>query len=380
MRILVCPQEFKGSLDAPEVARAIAAGLRDALPDAVVEVLPLADGGPGTVAIVCAATGGTLHRSMVRGPLGDPVEAAFGLLPGNGASPARAVIEAAAAAGLVLVEPRRRDPGRASTFGVGQQIAGALAAGAREVIVGVGGTGTNDGGGGALQALGVRLLDEADRELGPGPLELRRLARIDIDALDPRVREARLRVAADVRNPLLGPTGATAVYGPQKGVTAGLAPRLETALAHWAAVIAHDLGIEVGTLEGAGAGGGLAAGLAAIGATIEGGATLVGDAAGLDEAISRADLVVTGEGRLDSQTGYGKTVAHVAARAAALGRPCVAVAGSVTERPVLILDVEASAPDGAPIAAAMEQGAELVRAAARRLGGRLGGLNPSPAR
>ena len=293
----MCPQEFKGSLTASEAARAIAAGLRDALPDAELELLPMADGGPGTVEIVCAAAGGRLYTSEVRGPLGAAVQAVFGLLGGE---PPRAIVEAAAAAGLVLLPAGERQPAHASTFGVGQQIAAAIAAGAREVIIAVGGTATNDGGAGALQALGVRLLDADGTELGPGPLELARLDHIDASHVPSAVRETRLRVAVDVRNPLLGPAGATAIYGPQKGVTPELGDLIEAALERWAALLLRDLDVIVTGLEGGGAGGGLPAGLAALGATIEGGAVLVSEAVGLDAAIARADLVVTGEGSLDT--------------------------------------------------------------------------------
>lgn len=374
MRILVCPQEFKGSLTAGEAARAIADGLIDALPGADLALFPLADGGPGTVEIVCAAAGGTLMPGQVRGPLGDPVVVRFGMLPDDAGSQ-RAVIEAAAAAGLVLVPAERRDPTRASTFGVGEQIAAAIDAGADEVIIGVGGTGTNDGGAGALQALGVRLLDGDGLEVDPGPLELARVQRIDASAARRRLEGVRLRLAVDVRNPLLGERGATAVYGPQKGVTGDLAPRIEAALAHWAMLLARDLGVDVTGMQGAGAGGGMTAGLAALGASIESGAALVGEAVGLDEAIRGADVVVTGEGSLDAQTGYGKTVAYVAERAMSLGRPCLAVAGVVASVPPEVTDTEASRRDGMTSEEAMRRAAELVRAAAERLGRR---LSPSP--
>lgn len=373
MRILVCPQEFKGSLTASEAARAIAAGLRDALPNADLELLPMADGGPGTVEIVCAASGGTLVTSEVRGPLGAPVQAVFGLLGGE---PPRAIVEAAAAVGLMLLHAHERQPAHASTFGVGQQIAAAIEAGAREVIVGVGGTATNDGGAGALQALGVRLLDAGGNELGPGPLELARLDRIDASGVASEVCATRLRVAVDVRNPLLGPAGATAIYGPQKGVTPEIASQIEAALEHWARLLARDLDVVVTGLEGGGAGGGLPAGLAGLGsimggATIEGGAVLVGEAVGLDAAIARADLVVTGEGSLDAQTGYGKTVGYIAERASVLGVRCVAVAGVITSLPAGVSDAEAARSDGVTSEDAMAQAEVLVREAAARLGRRV---------
>ena len=392
LRVLVCPQEFKGSLTAAEAARAIAAGLRRALPGAAVSEAPMADGGPGTVAIVCRAAGGEIIDGRHRGPLGEPVEAAYALLPvppappplppparaGPAAAGLVAVIEAAATAGLTLVPAARRDPARASTHGVGEQLRDALRRGAREVIVGVGGTGTNDGGAGAAQALGYRLLDAAGGDLPPGGAALARLARIDAGAAEPLLRGAVVRVAADVTNRLLGAQGATAVYGPQKGVTAALAPRLEAALGRWAERCRRDLGVEIAALEGGGAGGGLAAGLAAAaGARIERGAALVGEAIALPAAVQAADVVVTGEGRLDEQTGYGKTVAYVASLARAAGRPCLAVAGRIVALPgdalpgdalpAGVAAAEEAAPAGMPPAEAMRRAAELVEAAAARL-------------
>ena len=190
-------------------------------------------------------------------------------------------------------------------------------------------------------------------------------------AARPRLAGVRLRLAVDVRNPLLGERGATAVYGPQKGVTADLAPRIEAALAHWAVLLARDLGVDASGIQGAGAGGGLAGGLAALGASIEGGAALVGEAVGLDAAIHDSDVVVTGEGSLDAQTGYGKTVGYVAERAMTLGKPCLAVAGVISSVPPEVTDAEASRPDGMTSEEAMRRGSELVRAAAARLGRRL---------
>src|SRR5688572_2468902 len=219
MRILVCPQEFKRSLTVREATAAIAAGVRRALPNAEVVEAPMADGGPGTMEVLRAARGGDLITGTYRGPMGDPVEAAFALLPGNAGAPLTAVIEAAATAGLTLVAPLRRDPGDASTFGVGEQIAEALRRGARRIIVGVGGTGTNDGGAGAAQGLGYRLLDGRGRDLPRGPLGLHWLARIDATGVPAALAEAEVIVAADVTNRLLGLEGATRVFGGQKGVT-----------------------------------------------------------------------------------------------------------------------------------------------------------------
>ena len=363
-RVLVAPQEFKGSLTAREAAHGIADGARRALstamPGAVIRELPMADGGPGTAELIREAAGGEQREVEVEGPLGDPVRAAYVLLPSG-----VAVVEAATSAGLLLVPSDGRDPARASTFGVGQLIGAAAAAGAGSVVVGVGGTGTNDGGAGAAQVLGLHLLDAGGRELPRGGLALLELDRVERAGapLGPPVR-----IAVDVTNTLLGPAGATAVYGPQKGVTPELRPRLEAALERWAAVIERDLGIDVRGLEGGGAGGGLPVGLvAATGASIERGAALVGEVIGLADAIAWADVVVTGEGSLDEQTSYGKAVGHVAAACAAAGRPCLAVAGSATGGPTGIEDIEVSTPEGMSEEQSIRDARPLVAAAAERL-------------
>ena len=363
LHVLVCPQEFKGSLTASEAAAAIAEGVRRTLPEAEVIEAPMADGGPGTVELVCAAAAGELVDGEWRGPLGDPVRGAYALLPGG-----LAIVEAATTAGLLLVRKERRDPARASTHGVGEQIRDALKRGARRVTVGVGGTGTNDGGAGAAATLGHRLAGVDGVELSPGGLDLARLARIDADGAEPLLRGCDVRVAVDVTNRLLGPEGATAVYGPQKGVTPQLAPRLEAALERWADLCDRDLGVAIAAVKGGGAGGGLAAGLvAAAGATVESGAALVGEAIGLPQRVAAADLVLTGEGSLDAQTAYGKTVAYVAALARDAGRPCLAVGGSVDSAPDGVTDAEAATPPGTPLSEAMARAEELVAAAAERM-------------
>ena len=280
--MLVCPQELKGSLTPFEAAAAIAAGVRRALPDAEVVELPLSDGGPGTAAIVSAASDGELVEVEVTGPLGATVRAHFALLPpaAAGAAPV-AVIEAASAAGLALVSAEARDAGRATTYGVGELVRAALDRGAHQLIVAVGGTASNDGGAGAAQALGYRLLDAAGAPLREpaGGLDLLEVVAIDHANVDRRLAEVDVRVAVDVTNALLGPEGATKVYGPQKGATGELAVELEAALDRWAGTVEADLGISITDLAGGGAGGGLAAGLiAAIGGRIESGAALVADA------------------------------------------------------------------------------------------------------
>ncbi len=369
-RVLVCPQEFKGTLDPVEAASAIAAGVRAVLPDAEVIELPMADGGPGTVAIVAQATGARLVRHVVTGPLGDPVEATYALLERPG-EPTLAVIEAASAAGLLLTPVDQRDPARASSAGVGEQIRHAIASGARQVIVGVGGTGTNDGGAGAASVLGLRLFDPAGAPVPRGGLALVSLARVEAD-LEDAVRDLDLRIAVDVLNPLLGAAGAagaTAVYGAQKGVTDWQAAALNAALARWAERLRVDLDVDVASQPGAGAGGGIPTGLLAAcrQGRIESGAALVADAIGLRAAVESADLVVTGEGAMDGQTGYGKSVAHVAALAATAGTPCIAVAGIVEGLPAGVLDAEALAPTPADRAAAIAHPAQYTTAAATRL-------------
>jgi len=346
------------------------------LPGAAVDERPMADGGPGTAAIVAAAGSGTLVACPARGPLGAQVRGARYARVTRGDGSSLAVVEAAATAGLVLVAPERRSPALASSEGVGEQIAHALAHGARELVVGVGGTGTNDGGSGAARALGLRLLDAAGEDLPPGGIHLIRLARLEASGVTPALAGARLRVAVDVTNPLLGPTGATAVYGPQKGVTDWLAPALEEALGRWADVVRIAAGADVAEAAGAGAGGGLPVGLIAVAraagadATIESGAALVADAIGLRAAIAASDLVITGEGRLDAQTAFGKAVAFVAALARELGKPCVAVAGAVDGLPPGVDAAESLTADDAGVAGmadAMRRAAELAEAAAARL-------------
>lgn len=327
-RIVVAPDSFKGSATARQAAEAIARGLRRALPGVVVETVPMADGGEGTVDALVEATGGRFVEVTVTGPLGEDVRVRFGIL-GDGGT---AVIEMAAASGLPLVPPERRNPLLTTTYGTGQLIRAALDRGARRIIVGLGGSATVDGGAGMAQALGARLLDADGRELGWGGGELGRLARIDVAGLDPRLRQTEILVACDVSNPLYGPEGAAPVFGPQKGATAAMVRRLDDNLRHFARILRRDLGVEVGQLPGGGAAGGLGAGLVAFcGARLRPGAELVMEAVGLEARLAGADLVVTGEGRLDRQTAYGKTAAAVGRLARKLGVPAVAICGSIGE-------------------------------------------------
>ncbi|MDQ6774551.1 MAG: glycerate kinase, partial [Candidatus Dormibacteraeota bacterium] len=259
MKVVAAPNPYKGSLGAPEAAAAIARGVRSVFPDAEVVEVPVADGGEGTVDALVAAHGGHLVRETVEGPLGAQVEAAFGLVDGG----RTAVVELAAAAGLPLVSAADRDPRRASTYGFGQLLEAARRRGVNRIITGIGGSATNDGGAGMAQALGYRLLDAGGHDLARGGAALNGLAHIDATRVDPGWRRITVDVACDVTNPLTGPEGATAVYGPQKGVTPDLAPELEAGLVRLAQVVARDLGRQVAEVPGAGAAGGVGAGLLA---------------------------------------------------------------------------------------------------------------------
>jgi glycerate kinase len=325
MRVVLAPDSFKGSLPAPEVCDALARGVLRADPSASVTAVPMADGGEGTLESLLAAWGGTRVELTASGPLGDPVPAAYGLR----ADGRTAVVEMAVASGLGLVGPRP-DAGRASSRGTGDLAADALRRGARELVVCLGGSATTDGGTGLLRALGVRFLDGSGRELPDGGQELVRLASIDDRDLHPAARTARWRLACDVTSPLVGPTGAAHVFGPQKGADRQQVAHLDAGLRRLAAVLRETYGVDVAGMPGAGAAGGTAGGLvAALAGTIERGAELVADAAGLSGALAGADLVLTGEGRLDGQTARGKVVAVVAARARAAGVPAVALCGGV---------------------------------------------------
>jgi len=325
-RVVVAPDKFKGSLSAAEAAEAIVTGLRRGCPGVEVVVLPVADGGEGTVAAALSA-GYTAHTAVVRGPTGEPVAATFAL------SAALAVLEMAEASGLRRL-PGPPAPQTASTYGTGELIRAALDAGARELILGLGGSATTDGGAGMLAALGVRFLDAAGAELAPGGAALADLDRIDISALDPRFSEATLVLASDVDNPLVGPHGAAAVYGPQKGATPEDVCVLDAALTRYADVLARDAGVQVATLPGAGAAGGTGAGaMALLKARSESGIGLVLGVVGFFEALAETDLVITGEGSLDAQSLSGKAPVGIAKVARAAGVPVIALIGRLDVTP-----------------------------------------------
>ncbi|HEY0830212.1 MAG TPA: glycerate kinase [Candidatus Dormibacteraeota bacterium] len=323
MKIVVAPNAFKGTLTASQAARAIARGVREVFPDAEVIEVPVADGGDGTVEALVTANHGEYRAAHVDGPLGDPVTATYGRI-GMGA-----VVELAAASGLTLISPERRDPRRTSTFGFGQLLLAARDRDTDRFIVGIGGSATNDGGAGMAQALGYRLLDAGGRDLPRGGAALALLERIDPSGFESWVPKVEVKVACDVTNPLTGPLGASAVYGPQKGADRAGVKELDAALGRLAEVIERDLGKRVADVPGAGAAGGTGAGLVAfLDASLVPGAPLVVEAAGLDAHLAGADLVITGEGRVDEQTAYGKAPGEVAKRAHAAGIPVLLLAGS----------------------------------------------------
>lgn len=365
MKVVVAPNPFKGSLGADEAARAMATGVLRVWAEPEVVRVPLADGGEGTLAALVSAVGGRLVAREVAGPLGERVTARFGVL----ADGVTAVVEAAQAAGLTLVPPGRLDPLRATTYGVGELIAAALDEGCRRLVIGIGGTATVEGGTGMAQALGARFLDAAGRPVGRGGRGLADIRAVDLGGLDPRLAAAEVVVAADVDSPLLGPRGAARVFAPQKGATPAMVEALEDGLGNLADAARRALGRDCAAAAGAGAAGGLGFGLMAfLAAAVRPGGEAVIEAANLAGKLDGAALAITGEGRLDEQTAFGKAPAVVARLARRLGVPAVAVVGSLGEGPVdaarLGFDAVVCAwPGPLPLAEVMARAAELVTSA-----------------
>ena len=351
MKVVIAPQAFKGGLSGPEAANAIERGVLTVYPQAETVKVPVADGGDGTLDALVHSTGGELFTSRVTGPLGAPLTALWGVMGDRPPGPRQrtclpsdqalhnnipdvqgeiAVIEMARASGLALVPPRHRNPRITTTYGTGQLIGEALDRGHRRIIVGLGGSATNDGGVGMAQALGVHFLDSNGKELPFGGAALSSLARIDMSGLRRGVMDARITAATDVSNPLCGPRGASAVYGPQKGASPDVAKELDSALDHLSRVVKRYLGLDIRDAPGAGAAGGLGAGLTAfVNAEIESGIDLICRVLGFDEHLEGADLVITAEGRVDSSTAYDKAPVGVARRAKARGLTVIAMAGSL---------------------------------------------------
>jgi len=369
MKIVIAPDSYKESLSALAVAAAIEQGFCEIFPGAEYVKLPVADGGEGTVEAMVAATEGEIVRVRVTGPLGEPVEGFYG----RSGDQKSAFIEMAAASGLEMVPPARRNPLKTTSWGTGELIRHALDAGVKHIIIGIGGSATNDGGAGMVQALGAKLLTEQGEQIGPGGGELDKLARIDISGLDKRLAGCRIEVACDVTNPLIGDEGATAVFGPQKGATPQMIARLDKALAHYAQIIARDLDIDVLNLAGGGAAGGMGAALYAFcGAELRQGIEIVTDALHLDQQVADADLVITGEGRIDSQTIHGKVPVGVAKIAKRYNKPVIGIAGSLTADVGVVHEHGIDAVFSViytvcTLEEALEEAAENVRMAARNI-------------
>ena len=327
VKITVAIDSFKGSLSSQEAGEAVREAAGAVYPDADVSVIPLADGGEGTAEALLAARGGRVRTVTVSGPLGKKVDASYSILPDN-----TAVIEMSAAAGITLISDKERDPMRATTFGVGELLSDAIGEGCRKLIIGIGGSATNDGGAGMLAALGYKLLDKEENPIPIGASGLSVLEGIDLSQADPRIKECDILVACDVENPLVGPLGASAVFGPQKGASTEDVKLLDGWLSKFASITKETLGVDHSADKGAGAAGGLGFALIAyLGARLTSGIELVMRESGLEKHIIDSDIVFTGEGRLDRQSAMGKAPAGVAKLARKHGKPVIALSGAVAE-------------------------------------------------
>ena len=390
MRVLIAPDSFKGSLTAPAAAAAMERGVRKVFPNAVCDSIPMADGGEGTVDALVRATQGTLHEQQVRGPLGQPVNACWGLL-GDGHT---AVVEMAAASGLPLLRPEERDPRHTCTYGTGELIHAALQAlhsprhsvphsgnspsakhthpAKPRLIVGIGGSATNDGGAGTISALGGRFLDKNGKDLPPGGAALAHLARIDLSGLDPLLAHTEILVACDVDNPLCGERGSSAVFGPQKGATPAMVAELDAALRHFAAIAHAVTGKGMADTPGAGAAGGLGAGfLFFTDAHLRPGIDIVLEATDFTTRAAQADLVITGEGLTDFQTAYGKAPVGVAKAAGQHNKPVLCISGALGQGAEVVLAHGIAAVTGAvcsitTLESCMECAAPLLESAVER--------------
>ncbi len=368
LRIVISPQAFKHSIGAREAALAIQRGILSASPDAETILIPVADGGDGTLAALIDTTGGSYREATVTGPLGEPLPARWGVM-GDGVT---AVIEMALASGLALIPDDRRDPRHATTYGTGELIRAALDDGYRRIIVGLGGSATNDGGTGMASALGARFLDANGDQLLPGGARLANLVHVDATALHPALSETNIIGATDVTNPLCGETGASAIFGPQKGATPEMVSDLDGCLANYARVVQSDLGIDVLHTPGSGAAGGLGAGLIAFaGAELRSGIDMVCDVLDFDRHAPGADFVITGEGRADRSTAFDKAPVGIARRARRFGVPALLMAGSLGPGYETLYDhgIDAILPiaeEPADLESSLQRGAELLERAAER--------------
>jgi len=335
MRIIIAPDSFKGCLNALKVAQAMRRGIQRVYPESVIDMIPMADGGEGTVEAILSAVRGVEVKVNVTDPLGRPIEASYGLID-NGST---AIIEMAAASGLTLLSDEEKNPSITSTYGTGLLIRDALERDVNKILLGIGGSATNDGGAGLAVALGVKLLDSQGKELPPGGVALAKLANIDMSEINPHLSKVEIEVACDVQNPLCGPEGASAVYGSQKGASPEDIQELDTALRNFGERLSTVAGKSLLELVGGGAAGGLGAGAVGfLGAQLRPGSQIVLEVSNADEKIQYADLVLTGEGRTDFQTAYGKVPVGVAALAKKYNVPVLAISGSVEGSPDLLSD------------------------------------------
>lgn len=368
MRVLIAMDSYKGNLSSLTVAGIVERGIRRVYAGAIVDKVAVADGGEGTSRALTEYLRGEYVQVEATGPMGDRVPAHYGIVRGD-----TAIMEMAEASGLSLVPEDMRNPLRATTCGTGEMIVDAMDRGCRKIILGIGGSATNDGGAGMAAALGVRLLDEDGNAIGPGGGALGRLARVDMSGIDPRVADTECIVACDVDNPLCGEKGASRVFGPQKGAVPEMVSVLDSNLKHFAQIIRRDLSMDVADIAGAGAAGGLGAGLIAFcGAKLQKGIDVVLDAVGIEDRIREADMVITGEGRVDGQTAHGKVPVGVAARAKKYGKPVFAIAGFIGEGAEAVYDhgidaVMSSMVGPLTLEEAIERSPELIEQAAERL-------------
>ncbi|AWD67603.1 glycerate kinase [Priestia megaterium] len=369
MKIVIAPDSFKESLTALHVCEAVEKGIKSHFPDAEISKVPMADGGEGTVQSLVDATGGDIIQARVTGPLGKEVEAFYGIL-GDGNT---AVIEMAAASGLHHVPVDKRNPLITTTRGTGELILKALDHKVKHIIIGIGGSATNDGGTGMAKALGAKLLDANGAEIKEGGGSLAQLASIDLTNLDSRLAEVKVEVACDVDNPLTGETGASAVFGPQKGATPDMVKQLDRNLAHYAAIVGKEMGIHIQSIPGAGAAGGLGGGLLAfLSAELKPGVDIVIKATQLESYIKNADLVITGEGKIDGQTIYGKTPIGVAKTAKKHSVPVIAIAGSIGTGSEAVYEHGISAlfsvvPGAVDLSEALEKASENIERTAKNV-------------
>ncbi|WP_310876904.1 glycerate kinase [Priestia megaterium] len=369
MKIVIAPDSFKESLTALHVCEAVEKGIKSHFPDAEISKVPMADGGEGTVQSLVDATGGDIIQARVTGPLGKEVEAFYGIL-GDGNT---AVIEMAAASGLHHVPVDKRNPLITTTRGTGELILKALDHKVKHIIIGIGGSATNDGGTGMAKALGAMLLDANGAEIKEGGGSLAQLASIDLTNLDSRLAEVKVEVACDVDNPLTGETGASAVFGPQKGATPDMVKQLDRNLAHYAAIVGKEMGIHIQSIPGAGAAGGLGGGLLAfLSAELKPGVDIVIKATQLESYIKNADLVITGEGKIDGQTIYGKTPIGVAKTAKKHSVPVIAIAGSIGTGSEAVYEHGISAlfsvvPGAVDLSEALEKASENIERTAKNV-------------